>query len=82
MALPGLFFIQKGMAMKILSWFILAIFLVLAGCASVNPPNYQSARLVAAPTDPGTSPTAAFDNDATLRSWNKYNLFFYKVASF
>ena len=68
--------------MKILLWFILAIFLVLAGCASMNPSSYQTARLVAAPTVPVTFTPKSSDNDLPSRSWNKFNLLFYNIASF
>jgi len=70
------------MPMKILLWFLLAIILVLAGCASVKPLAYQPARLLAAPAVPGTLPPPSNDNDATLSPWNKYNLFSYQIASF
>jgi len=70
------------MAMKILLWFILAILLVLAGCASVSPLGFQPAGLAAAPPAPGTLDPTSYDKDQTLRSWNNYNLIFYKFASF
>ncbi len=68
--------------MKIFLWFMLAILLVLAGCASGNSLSFQPARLVSAAPAPGTLDPTSYDKEQTSRSWNNYNLIFYKVASF
>ena len=67
--------------MKILLWFLLAILLVLAGCASGNSLAFQPARLVPGPAAAGTSPPTSAANQSP-RPWGNYHLLFYQIASF
>ncbi len=71
--------------MKVLSWFLLAILLVLAGCASGSTTGSQRARLLLSPTAPGTVTSESYKDDATLTPlspWEKYNLVYYRLGSF
>jgi hypothetical protein len=66
--------------MKSLIWFILAIFLLLAGCASGTNPVYQHAMFLA-PAGSSTLSLSSSDEDQS-RPWLKYNLVSYPIASF
>ena len=66
--------------MKPLIWFILAIFLILAGCASGTNPVYQYTMFLA-PTGSSTL-SPSFPGEDQARPGPKYNLVYYPIASF
>jgi hypothetical protein len=66
--------------MKPFIWFILPIFLILAGCASGTNPVYQQSMLLAPTGSRTISPPSSREDQP--RPWNTYNLVYFPVVSF
>ncbi len=66
--------------MKTLIWFILAIFLIVAGCASGTNPVYQYTMFLA-PTGSSTLSPSSYGEDQA-RPGPTYNVAYFPIAAF